>query len=98
MVGAQLSVDAPQPNLPALMRALMLLRRDKLNNEPSDRTLARVIGASPSTVGAWFGGKRFPQRIDQVLKVVRIIRCQVEQFGLAQQDDITEILDERPWR
>ena len=38
-----------------------MFRAGPLAGDPSDRALARAAGVSPSTIGDWLQGRRFPQ-------------------------------------
>jgi hypothetical protein len=58
----------------ALAEALRGFRAGPLAGDPSDRALARAAGVSPTTIGDWLRGERFPQEIGRVLAVVRKIR------------------------
>jgi len=57
-----------------LAEALRGFRAGPLASDPSDRALARAIGASATTIGDWLKGERFPQDIGRVLAVVRLVR------------------------
>ena len=58
----------------ALAEALRGFRAGPLAGDPSDRALARAAGVSPTTIGDWLRGERFPQEIGKVLAVVRMVR------------------------
>ena len=57
-----------------LAEALRAFRAGPLSGHPSDRALAKAAGVSPTTIGDWLRGKRFPQDIGKVLIVVRMVR------------------------
>ena len=57
-----------------LAEALRAFKTGPLSDDPSDRALARKAGVSPTTVGDWLRGKRFPQDVGKVLIVVRMVR------------------------
>ena len=50
-----------------LAAALRAFKTGPLADVPSDRALAKAAGVSPSTVGDWLRGKRFPQDIGKIL-------------------------------
>ena len=58
-----------------LVKALRVFRAGPLSDDPSDRALARAAGVSPTTIGDWLRGERFPQDIGKVLVVVRMVRA-----------------------
>ena len=57
-----------------LVEALRVFRAGPLADDPSDRALARAAGVSPTTIGDWLRGGRFPQDVGKVLAVVRMVR------------------------
>ena len=59
----------------ALLEALRVFRAGPLAGDPSDRALARAAGVSPTTIGDWLRGERFPQDIGKVLVMVRMVRA-----------------------
>ncbi|GAA0404163.1 hypothetical protein Acor_24380 [Acrocarpospora corrugata] len=65
----------------ALIAALADFRANRLGGQPSDRTLAKIAQVSPTTVGKWLRGDRFPQRIDPVLALLSAVRGQAEHAG-----------------
>ena len=69
-----------------LAKALRAFKAGPLSDNPSDRALARAAGVSPTTIGDWLRGKRFPQEIGKVLAVVSMIRAEASARGLAGQD------------
>ncbi|MDX2762596.1 hypothetical protein [Streptomyces europaeiscabiei] len=77
---------------------LAAFRDEHLQKQPSDRTLARAVGVSPTTVGNWLGKGQFPQEIDQLLKLVHAVRTQAERAGLAGDPAASAVLDEHKWR
>jgi hypothetical protein len=58
-----------------LLEALRVFRAGPLAGDPSDRALARAAGVSPTTIGNWMQGRRFPQDIGQVLAMARMVRA-----------------------
>ena len=54
-----------------LVEALRVFRAERLSGHPSDRALAEAAGVSPTTVGDWLRGTRFPQKIGKVLVSVQ---------------------------
>ncbi|MFE3205699.1 hypothetical protein [Embleya sp. NPDC059237] len=89
---------AQEPGYAELITALAAFRAQRLHRQPSDRVLAGVVGVSPTTVGEWLRGDRFPQQPEQLLAVVRAIRAQAERAGLARDPAAVAVLDERVWR
>ena len=82
----------------ALAEALRAFRAE-LGDGPSDRALARVAGVSPTTVGAWLRGERFPQEIGKVLAVVGMMRTAAAARGIAvPASGPAGLLDEKCWR
>jgi hypothetical protein len=65
-----------------LVEALGVFRAEQLSGHPSDRSLAKAAGVSPTTVGDWLRGRRFPQKIDWVLAVVEKIRVTAAGHGI----------------
>ena len=51
------------------LEALRAFKAGPLAGDPSDRALARAAGVSPTTIGDWLRGRRFPQDIGKVLIV-----------------------------
>ncbi|MEU5200934.1 hypothetical protein AB0G86_44015, partial [Streptomyces scabiei] len=89
---------AQEPEYAELIAELAAFRDEHLQKQPSDRTLARAIGVSPTTVGNWLGKGQFPQEIDQLLKLVHAVRTQAERAGLAGDPAASAVLDEHKWR
>ena len=58
-----------------LPEALRAFRAGPLAGDPSDRALAQAAGVSPTTIGDWLRGERFPQDIGKVLAMVRMVRA-----------------------
>ncbi|TXS35210.1 XRE family transcriptional regulator, partial [Streptomyces sp. uw30] len=67
----------------ALIAGLAMFRLNDLQGRPSDRALAAAAEVSPTTIGEWLRGVRFPQQVDPLLKLVRALRVQAESVGLA---------------
>ena len=83
----------------ALAQALRAFKAGPLGDDPSDRALARAAGVSPTTVGAWLRGKRFPQEIGKVLGVVGMVRAAAVARGVAvPADGPAGLLEEKCWR
>lgn len=66
-----------------LAEALRAFKAGPLSGHPSDRALADAARVSPTTIGEWLRGKRFPQDIGKVLIVVRMVRAQAATRALA---------------
>ena len=66
-----------------LVEALRAFKAGPLSGQPSDRTLADAAGVSPTTIGDWLRGERFPQDIGDVLVVVRMVRKAAAGSGIA---------------
>ncbi|MFJ8138785.1 tetratricopeptide repeat protein [Streptomyces sp. NPDC096013] len=81
----------------AALRRLGRFKKEVLGGRPSDRHLGRLVGIAPTTVGDWFRGSRFPQRIDGILIIVSALRQQAISRGLSA-DAIGDLLDEDKWR
>jgi len=83
----------------ALLEELRVFRAGPLAADPADRALARAAGVSPTTIGAWLRGGRFPQDIGQVLAVVRAVRQVASRRGVAAPvSGSAGLLDEDRWR
>ena len=78
-----------------LARALRAFKAGPLAGDPSDRALAKAAGVSPTTIGDWLRGTRFPQDIGKVLIVVRMVRAAAAARGVA---GPAGLLDEDRWR
>ncbi|MET8861257.1 hypothetical protein ABZW95_34555, partial [Streptomyces sp. NPDC004579] len=85
-----------EPNFTALLAALAAFREERLGRLPSDRALAAVAEVSPTTIGLWLHGKRFPQEIDPLLRMVRAVRGHAT--GLLREPSAAALLDEHQWR
>ncbi len=82
-----------------LTEALRAFKAGPLEGEPSDRALANKAGVSPSTIGDWLRGRRFPQDIGKVLIVVRMVRDAAACRGIAVPDcGPAGLLDDDRWR
>src|SRR5215831_13139671 len=82
-----------------LMAALEDFKTGPLTYRVSDRALAKAAGVSPTTIGGWLRGKRFPQAIDSVLAVVGTVRAAAAASGVADPVRGTaRLLDEGRWR
>ncbi|MFG2267098.1 hypothetical protein ACGFNR_29855, partial [Streptomyces sp. NPDC048720] len=89
---------AQEPGYTALIGELVTLRDERLERQPSDRTLAQAARASPTTIGKWLYRGQFPQDIGPLLRLVRAVRVEAEAAGLLQEPDVVKILDEQRWR
>jgi hypothetical protein len=82
-----------------LLEELRVFRAGSLAGDPADRALARAAGVSPTTIGDWLRGRRFPQDIGKVLIVVRMVRAAAAARGLASPDSgPAGMLDDDRWR
>ena len=82
-----------------LLAALRDFRAEPLGGDPSDRALARAAEVSPTTIGNWLGGGRFPQDIDRFLPVVRAVAARAAARGITGVDaGMVALLDEERWR
>ena len=82
-----------------LMKALGTFKDGPLDDDPSDRALARAAAMSATTIGDWLGGKRFPQDIRKVLIMVRMVRDAAAGRGIpAPAWGPPGLLDEACWR
>jgi hypothetical protein len=82
-----------------LAAALRAFKTGPLADVPSDRALAKAAGVSPSTVGDWLRGKRFPQDIGKILIAVRMVRSAAAARGIASPGDgPVGLLDDDRWR
>lgn len=76
--------------------ALRDFRATRLSQDnPSDRALARAAGVSPTTIGAWLQGNRFPQRPAEFLKLVRAVKASARARNIPVPDGL---LDDERWR
>ena len=83
----------------ALLAALRDFRAGPLGGDPSDRALARSAGVSPTTIGGWLSGGRFPQDIGRFLPVVHAIATRAAARGITGMDRGKAVLfDEECWR
>ena len=82
-----------------LAEALRAFKTGPLSDDPSDRALARKAGVSPTTVGDWLRGKRFPQDVGKVLIVVRMVREAAAALSIASPaGGPAGLLDDDRWR
>ena len=82
-----------------LAAALRAFKTGPLADVPSDRALAKAAGVSPSTVGDWLRGKRFPQDVGKILIAVRMVRSAAAARGIASPGDgPVGLLDDDRWR
>ena len=82
-----------------LAKALRAFKTGLLDDDPSDRALARAAGVSPTTIAGWLRGKRFPQDVNKVLIVVRMVRDAAARRRIASPGSgPAGLLDEDRWR
>jgi len=74
-----------------LVKALRGFKAGPLSDHPSDRALAKAAGMSPTTVGDWLRGKRFPQDIGKILIVVRMVRAEADRRSIADPCGVPEV-------
>ncbi|MEV7020054.1 hypothetical protein AB0N57_30830, partial [Streptomyces sp. NPDC093991] len=89
---------AQKPEYAELIAELAAFRDERLRRQPSDRALAGDVGVSPTTIGDWLRADRFPQQIDPLLKLVRVVWAQAERAGLAGDPAAAAVLDEQTWQ
>jgi len=90
-------VGGSQVGFAVLIAWLREFRRGALKGEPSDRALAMAAKVSPTTFGKWLSGQRFPQQIDDLLVVVRMIHAYAVRTGPVE-SVMAEMLAEQRWR
>jgi hypothetical protein len=89
--------DGQDENYFTLARGLAAFL-DQLPNRPTYRQLAGAADvSSQSTIHGWLRRERFPQQVDQILRVVRQVRSTVRASG-ADMQDLAGLLDEGRWR
>jgi hypothetical protein len=82
-----------------LAKALCAFKTGLLDDDPSDRALARAARVSPTTIAGWLRGKRFPQDVGKVLIVVRMVRDAAARRRIASPGSgPAGLLDEDRWR
>ena len=82
-----------------LVEALRAFKAKKLLGHPSDRALAAAAGVSPTTIGDWLRGRRFPQEVDKILIVVQMVRDAAAARGIANPNSgPVGMLDDNRWR
>src|SRR5690349_2989944 len=81
-----------------LVAALSALRDGLLRGDPSDRFLARALGASPTTVGSWLAGTQFPKDEDRFVSVVRVVASRATARAVVPGGAAARLLDEDCWR
>ncbi|MFI0479702.1 hypothetical protein [Actinomadura sp. 9N215] len=84
----------------ALIAELAGFWEHRLGREPSARALAEIAGVSPTTVGEWLRGDRFPQVLDKLLRVVQAVGAQADRTALSPADRAraAELVDPRRWK
>ena len=82
-----------------LVEALRAFKAGPLSDYPSNRALADAAGVSPTTIGDWLRGERFPQDIGKVLVVVGMVRKEAAARRVATSSSGSAgLLDEGRWR
>jgi hypothetical protein len=82
-----------------LAKALSVFKAGPLAGHPSDRALADAAGVSPTTIGDWLRGRRFPQDVGRVLVMVRMVREAAARRGIAAPSSgPAGLLDADRWR
>lgn len=89
--------EAGESQYAALMLALARFRSAVLSNRPSDRSLADIVGKSPTTIGDWLRADRFPQAEEPLLALVEAVRRHAERVG-ADRAVVGDLLDPGLWR
>ncbi|WP_331751748.1 hypothetical protein OG713_45420 (plasmid) [Streptomyces sp. NBC_00723] len=87
-----------EPVYADLIDALAAFRSEQLGHLPSDRALAEAARVSPTTVGHWLRGDRFPQEIDPLLRLVRAVQAQAERVQCADSPVAAAVFDQHRWR
>ncbi|MFC8201677.1 hypothetical protein ACFUTV_40810 [Streptomyces sp. NPDC057298] len=93
-----MTASNPSWDYPELIAALCGFREERLGGLPSDRTLARAAGVSPTTVGHWLRVEQFPRQVDELLTLVRAVALQAERVGLASESAVAKVLEVGAWR
>ncbi|WP_331732160.1 ATP-binding protein (plasmid) [Streptomyces avidinii] len=96
-IGVREAVPA-EPDYATLIGKLVEYRAGPLAGKPSDRTLAAVVGSSPTTIGNWLNKGQFPQASDQLLKLVNAVRAQAVLCGMPATHDGVALLDGGLWQ
>ena len=82
-----------------LLAQLRDFRTGHLAGEPSDRALSRAAGVSPTTVGSWLAGNRFPQDFGKLAAIVRAVAARASSRRIRDPDGVIAVLlDEGTWR
>ena len=81
----------------ALLDELRIFRDEALGENPSLRAMARAAKKSPTTIGDWLRGKRFPEEIGAVLAIVRMVREEASRSAILGSEQ-TRLLDDDRWR
>jgi transcriptional regulator with XRE-family HTH domain len=79
----------------ARLKALGMFKAERLAKQPSDRTLAKRTGLTPTTIGDWLRGDRFPGDVDKLDTVVHAIASVAKRRGAESPDGL---LDTDWWR
>lgn len=97
-VGSMVGEAWEEPVYADLIDALAAFRSEQLGHLPSDRALAEAARVSPTTVGHWLRGDRFPQEIDPLLRLVRAVQAQAERVQCADSPVAAAVFDQHRWR
>src|SRR5215470_11390735 len=79
------------------MRELDRVRREDLAKQPSARAIATKLNKATGTIIKWLAGDGCPQRTDDVIKLVGMVRSVATTLGRLT-PDLDEFLDEGKWR
>jgi transcriptional regulator with XRE-family HTH domain len=79
----------------ARLKALGMFKAERLAKQPSDRALAERTGLTPTTIGDWLRGNRFPGDVDKLVTVVHAIASVAKRRGAESPDGL---LDTDWWR
>ena len=74
----------------ARLAELGKFKAERLDKEPSDRTLADRARLSPTTIGVWLRGERFPDDVDKLVTVVRVIASVARVRGIPAPDGLLD--------
>lgn len=74
------------------------MRQTTLRGKPGDRRISAAIGVSPTTIGAWLRGDRFPQDLDRLLSLVRELKDEADRQRVDVTPDQSKLLDPDVWR
>ena len=74
----------------ARLAELGTFKAERLDKEPSDRTLADRARLSRTTIGVWLRGERFPDDVDKLVTVVRAIASAARVRGIPAPDGLLD--------